>query len=405
MARWRRISKVFVRYWVANYWTWENGFRGSFTRRNKSWQNSKVETLDPQIESRRCSTTIKSTTWFCSSGKRMQEIFHEFLARTREENRTTPRSQQWRQRKAQVFEGIEEYDFFSRSSNRLEVEKAVAGRPVAFVLVNKLGTQQLDDEKVEFFAFFTVGRLPNFPTIDGRCEQNTHSHSMYRCAQCVSHIHCTVWSHFITRTRVSLERTAQDCTHWCLQNSLSSTRHVSFLAAPDTDHQHKFSLTCLIYLPAFSPLQSCPFVLDPHVPCDDSRRSGGSTEIPSPTQSAVSVKRVYISKVIYNTETSCCSECTAGGTVSTVGVVSWVTQHHPREVALVPYPFSAQSFSFQGHFELSRLCCRFKLWAQSDPRNELSDPYQTQEKLWEINSKSHHWRYGRILEKVGVEMP
>ena len=111
MARWRRISKVFVRYWVANYWTWENGFRGSFTRRNKSWQNSKVETLDPQIESRRCSTTIKSTTWFCSSGKRMQEIFHEFLARTREENRTTPRSQQWRQRKAQVFEGIEEYDF------------------------------------------------------------------------------------------------------------------------------------------------------------------------------------------------------------------------------------------------------------------------------------------------------
>ena len=38
---------------------------------------------------------------------------------------------------------------------------------------------------------------------------------------------------------------------------------------------------------SFSPLQSCPLVLDPYVPCDDSRRSGGSTEIPSPTQSAV----------------------------------------------------------------------------------------------------------------------
>ena len=176
---------------------------------------------------------------------------------------------------------------------------------------------------------------------------------------------------------MSLERTAQDCTHWCLQNCLSSTRHVSFLAAPDTDHQHKFSLTCLIYLPAFSPLQSCPFVLDPHVPCDDSRRSGGSTEVPSSPQSAVSVKRVYISKVIYNTETSCCSECTAGGTVSTVGVVSWVTQHHPREVALVPYPFSAQSFSFQGHFELSRLCCwscsqHFSMSVPSSPPPEFN---------------------------------
>ena len=38
---------------------------------------------------------------------------------------------------------------------------------------------------------------------------------------------------------------------------------------------------------SFSPLQSSPLVLDPFVPCDDSRRSGGSTEIPSPTQSAV----------------------------------------------------------------------------------------------------------------------
>ena len=31
----------------------------------------------------------------------------------------------------------------------------------------------------------------------------------------------------------------------CAKNILSSTRHVSFFAAPDTDHQHKFSLACL----------------------------------------------------------------------------------------------------------------------------------------------------------------
>ena len=37
------------------------------------------------------------------------------------------------------------------------------------------------------------------------CEQNTHSYSMYRCAQCVSTSHCTVRSLFIMRTRVAQE--------------------------------------------------------------------------------------------------------------------------------------------------------------------------------------------------------
>ena len=34
----------------------------------------------------------------------------------------------------------------------------------------------------------------------------------------------------------------------CPSNTLSSTCHFSFLAAPDTDHQHKFSLNYLTYL-------------------------------------------------------------------------------------------------------------------------------------------------------------
>ena len=73
--------------------------------------------------------------------------------------------------------------------------------------------------------------------------------------------------HFVNRTpthtactdahSVSAHHTAQSdhissCEHaWhkfkdlCAENSLSSTRHVSFLAAPDTDHQHKFSLAYL----------------------------------------------------------------------------------------------------------------------------------------------------------------
>ena len=55
---------------------------------------------------------------------------------------------------------------------------------------------------------------------------------------------CTAWSHFITRTRVAQ---AWGLHIFVCLNQVSSTCHVSFLAAPDTDHKHKFSLTHLIY--------------------------------------------------------------------------------------------------------------------------------------------------------------
>ena len=70
----------------------------------------------------------------------------------------------------------------------------------------------------------------------------------------------------------------------CVQKTLRHpTRHVSFLAAPDTDHQHKFSRT---YLSDFTVVLSD--TLEPvgsrSIFCDDSRRSGGSSDIPSPTE-------------------------------------------------------------------------------------------------------------------------
>ena len=39
---------------------------------------------------------------------------------------------------------------------------------------------------------------------------------------------------------------AQDCTSLC-PRTISSTCHVSFFGAPDTDHKHKFSLTHFIH--------------------------------------------------------------------------------------------------------------------------------------------------------------
>ena len=74
--------------------------------------------------------------------------------------------------------------------------------------------------------------------------------------------------------------------HLCVLKQVSSTCHVSFLAAPDTDHQHKFSLPISSTSPIFptvSPLQTSPMILDPYIPCDVPRQSGGSTQIPSLT--------------------------------------------------------------------------------------------------------------------------
>ena len=83
----------------------------------------------------------------------------------------------------------------------------------------------------------------------------------------------------------------------------------------------------------FSPSQSFPLVLDPYIPCDDSWRSGGSTENPSPTG------------------------------------------HEPKVI---------QSNDLEpGRIELER--------------NLGSDLHQTQERIYgRWLSKSCHWRYARI---------
>ena len=68
---------------------------------------------------------------------------------------------------------------------------------------------------------------------------------------------------------------------------LSSTYHVSFLAAPDTDHKHKFSLTHFIHFSCFSTgltLTNKPYDSQPIKSCDVPRQSGGSTQIPSLSQ-------------------------------------------------------------------------------------------------------------------------
>ena len=72
------------------------------------------------------------------------------------------------------------------------------------------------------------------------CEQCTHKYITYRVAQ---------HDHISSREHVWLKSWKAQGLHIFLSlKQLSSTCHVSFLAAPDTDHKHKFSLTYLTYL-------------------------------------------------------------------------------------------------------------------------------------------------------------
>ena len=68
--------------------------------------------------------------------------------------------------------------------------------------------------------------------------------------------------------------------HLCVLNKLSSTCHVSFLAASDTAAQAQVLSPIF---PTISPTHTRPSVHDEDLPCDVPLQSGGSTQIPSLT--------------------------------------------------------------------------------------------------------------------------
>ena len=63
---------------------------------------------------------LKQRPDFAQARRECKRLHDERLARTQEDYRTIPRSQQVRQRKGQAFEGIEEYDYAVDPENRLE---------------------------------------------------------------------------------------------------------------------------------------------------------------------------------------------------------------------------------------------------------------------------------------------
>ena len=132
--------------------------------------------------------------------KRMHD---ELVKKIQQEYRPILRDQQSRQRRGQAFEGIDEHDYrvdprtdwqshreTCRIRPRPQIGTVTIGRREVGIIGILRGLTIRD-----FFCEFRTNfgcRERNFQIIDGVCEQNTHSYSMHRCAQCVSPSRCTV---------------------------------------------------------------------------------------------------------------------------------------------------------------------------------------------------------------------
>ena len=108
----------------------------------------------------------------------------------------------------------------------------------------------------------------HFPITDGRCEQNTHSYTSCTDAHSVSaHTLNSMTTFHQANTRGS--RAHSSGLHALVsQSNCNPTCHVSFLAALDTDYQHKFSLTYLTCLSVVLSLTPEIFWRTIHVPCE-----------------------------------------------------------------------------------------------------------------------------------------
>ena len=128
---------------------------------------------------------------------------------------------------------------FLRSTND-NVQPKHTSKQETDALHSKTKTQRVKRrQKVDQFQkeLESVGELPE---VGSQIANRTPTHTACTDAQIVSAHHTAQSDHFSSREQAWLK-----FKDLCVENILSSTRHVSFLAVLDSDHQHKFSFTNL----------------------------------------------------------------------------------------------------------------------------------------------------------------
>ena len=258
--------------------------------RYKIWENSKFEALDSHDKCRRTSATTQSTARLCSSEKRMQTIAWRALGK--DPRRIQSHSSQSTNKTAKRT--LKQVGGSTNSRGEICRQIRQDRRPTCKQLRHRrqIGPNTLEDEQLEFSAFFKPWQWWNcflrvgtgFGCLEKKPPANRRG--VWIVHPQIQHVQsCTAWSHFITRTRVALK--LKDCTSLCPQNNCHPRVMSHCFAAPDTDHQHKFSLTHFIHFTYLSDSLTCthasPVALDPYFPCDVPRQSGGSAHVPSLT--------------------------------------------------------------------------------------------------------------------------
>ena len=104
------------------------------------------------------------------------------------------------------------------------------------------------------------------------CKQNTHSNSMYRCQHILNRM--ITFHHANTRgSRLHIFVSRNSCHPRVMSSlpNLTLTTGTSSLSPTSPIFQW------------FSPSHPSPLAHNPYLPCEDTRQSGGSTQIPSVT--------------------------------------------------------------------------------------------------------------------------
>ena len=265
----------------------------TFLRRKGSWGCSKIEALDSHVRA-----TTQSPTWLCSTETRKQTIARRALGKDpkRLENHSswsiskkTKKDKCWRASKNSTR---------GWHQNRMEVLQRFVGKPSdsffriagqpadSFVIVVKLGPNPLEDEQLEFSAFFKVWRFGERKTSrqpTGSCEQHTHKYSMCRCAQCVR-THTEQIDHISPREHAWLESWKASGLHIFVTQNNCHSRVMSHSSPHLTLTTSISSLSPTSWkFPTVSPIHTRSLVHYPCLPCKVPRQSGGSTQIPSLT--------------------------------------------------------------------------------------------------------------------------
>ena len=115
------------------------------------------------------------------------------------------------------------------------------------------------------------------PPANRREVSTVHQYSTYRVAQ---HDHISSREHAWLKSWKAQDRTSSCHQNNCLPRVMShSLPHLTLTTS--TSSLSPIASTSPVF-PTVSPSQTSTMVLDPYIPCDVPRQSGGSTQIPSP---------------------------------------------------------------------------------------------------------------------------